>query len=237
MYKKALTFILATGFLFTNAQQKFQNGIWRAVLERNDGKEIVFNFDVKDSAGKKIIHIHNASERLLADQITVTRDSVFITLPFFESQLRAAFVNENELNGTWLKRLVDKYQVTPFQAFYNQPERFKTNSNATANVSGRWAVTFLNAPKNEDVAVGEFVQTGNHVTGTFLNPTGDDRFLEGVMDGDSLRLSTFDGGHAFLFTAKVEGDKIIGGQYFSGPTFKQEWIAEKNENATLPDEF
>ena len=28
-------------------------------------------------------------------------------------------------------------------------------------------------------------------------------YLEGVMDGDSLKLSTFDGAHAFLFIAKV----------------------------------
>jgi thiol-disulfide isomerase/thioredoxin len=174
----------------------------------------------------------------LVDDISVKGDSVYITLPFFESQFRAAIINDNELRGVWLKRLVDKYQSIPFSAFYNQPDRFNLSSNAAAaNVSGRWAVKFLNASKLEELSVGEFVQKGNHVTGTFLNETGDYRFLEGIMDGDSLRLSTFDGGHAFLFTAKVKGDSISWGQYFSGPTFKLNWVAKKDDNAKLPDEF
>ena len=69
-----------------------------------------------------------------------------------------------------------------------------------------------------------------------LTPTGDYRYLSGVLDGDSLRVSTFDGAHAFLFTAKVGNDrKIDGGIFYSGATHAEPWIAVKNENATLPD--
>jgi len=235
--------LLAIGFLITglisSAQnKKLQNGLWRGVLERTDGKQVVFNFETKDSAGKKILYVRNAAERLLVDDISYKGDSVIITLPFFDSQLHAAFVNNNELKGVWLKKLADRYQVISFSAFYNQPFRFSNSSNSTtANVSGRWNVRFLNASAMEEISVGEFVQNGNHVTGTFLNQTGDDRFLEGTIDGDSLRLSTFDGGHAFLFTAKIDGDSLTGGQYFSGPTYKLNWIAKKDPNAKLPDEF
>jgi thiol-disulfide isomerase/thioredoxin len=232
------TCFLIIGFISSAQNKNLQNGIWRAVVERPDGKQIVFNFEAKDSAGKKILYIHNASERLLVDEISVKGDSVIITLPFFDSQFRAASINDNELKGLWFKKLADKYQIIPFSAFYNQPFRFSNSANAaTVNVSGRWAVRFLNASAMEELSVGEFVQNGNHVTGTFLNQTGDDRFLEGIMDGDSLRLSTFDGGHAFLFTARVNGDSITGGQYFSGPTYKLNWIAKKDPNAKLPDEF
>ncbi len=215
-----------------------QNGTWRAILNRKDGNQIVFNFEVKDSIGKKILYIRNASERLLVDDISFNKDSVIIVLPFFESQFHAAFINDREIKGTWYKRLADGYQTIPFAAFFGEPFRFKTISNARPiNVSGRWAVNFLKASKIEELSIGEFVQQGNKVTGTFLNETGDYRFLEGVMDGDSLRLSTFDGGHAFLFTAKVSGDSIVGGQYFSGPTSKLGWVAKKNPDAKLPDEF
>ncbi|HLK30311.1 MAG TPA: TlpA disulfide reductase family protein [Puia sp.] len=238
MRRLILSVVFISIVFFVSAQnRKLQNGIWRAVIERNDGKQIVFNFESKDSAGKKILYIHNASERLLVDDILIKGDSVIITLPFFDSQLHAEFVSDHELKGLWFKKLADKYQIIPFSAFYNQPFRFNNSANATANVSGRWTVRFLNASAMEELSVGEFVQKGNRVTGTFLNQTGDDRFLEGVMDGDSLRLSTFDGGHAFLFTAKVSGDSITGGQYFSGPTYKLEWIAKKDPDAKLPDEF
>ncbi len=239
MYKLGLAAgLLISGFILSGQQNKnLQNGLWRAVVERKDGNEIVFNFETKDSAGKKILYICNAAERLLVDDIVVQKDSVFITLPFFESQLRAVIINGNKLRGVWLKRLVDRYQVIPFTAYYNRSFRFDVAKAATANVSGRWDVRFLGAAKNEELSIGEFVQLGNHVTGTFLNETGDDRYLEGVMDGDSLKLSCFDGGHAFLFRAKVDRDSISGGQYFSGPTFKLKWVAKRNANARLPDEF
>src|SRR5882757_1696542 len=101
-----------------------RNGQWRAVLERKDGHSIVFNFESKDSAGKKVLYIRNAAERLLVDDIKYQGDSVLIRLPFFESQLRAVITEEGNLRGIWLKRGADSYQVLPFEAYYNNPERF-----------------------------------------------------------------------------------------------------------------
>ena len=63
-------------------------------------------------------------------------------------------------------------------------------------------------------------QEKNRVTGTLRTNTGDYRYLEGIVDGDSLRLSTFDGAHAFLFTAKVT-DSSLSGTFYSGNHFKE----------------
>ncbi len=50
-------------------------------------------------------------------------------------------------------------------------------------------------------------------------------------------LSCFDGGHAFLFTAKVnDNNTITGGWYYTGAINKSEWTAEKNPAAALPAE-
>src|SRR5580698_8874514 len=106
----ATAFTLFFQMLFAQQRSQFLDGHWRAILERRDGNQIVFNFDVGDSAGKKILFIRNASERLLVDDIVTRGDSVFITLPFFESRLQAAIINKNELHGVWLKRLTDRYQ-------------------------------------------------------------------------------------------------------------------------------
>ncbi len=70
------TGFLITGFVSSAQNRKLQNGLWRAVLERTDGKQIVFNFETKDSAGKKILYVRNAAERLLVDDIS-----------FYEEQL------------------------------------------------------------------------------------------------------------------------------------------------------
>jgi len=239
MYKifSAAIFLFSNFIAQAQQNQHLQNGIWRAVLQRKDGHEIAFNFEVKDSAGKKILHIRNATERLLVDDISFDNDSVLITLPFFDSQLRAAIIDNTELKGVWLKRLTNGYAATPFVAFSNQSFRFNTSGKpATANVSGKWAVTFLDSAKNEN-DIGEFKQQGNYVSGTFLTATGDYRFLEGVMDGDSLKLSCFDGTHAYLFTGKVDEQTISGAKFFAGATYKQDWFAKRDSTAQLPDEF
>jgi thiol-disulfide isomerase/thioredoxin len=227
-----------TDNLVTVAGPGLRNGEWRAVLERKDGHSIVFNFESKDSAGKKILYIRNAGERLLVDDIRYEGDSVLIKLPFFESQLRAVVLSNGDMQGIWLKRGADNYQSVPFKAYYNNATRFAAGGSAPKGVEGRWKAVFV-SPRGNDSSerVGEFKQVGDRVTGTFLDPTGDFRYLEGVVDGDSLRLSCFDGGHAFYFTARVVGNRLLGGQYYSGAFGHETWTAVKDEAATLPDEF
>lgn len=223
------------------AAPSFRNGSWRAVLQRADGNEIVFNFDLKDSAGKKILYIRNAGERLLVDDIRQQGDSIWIRLPFFESQLRAVLTPAGNLEGVWLKRGADAYQVVPFKAYYGVSYRFATgNLEAAANVSGRWRAVFrsINNATDTTFRVGEFVQKGQRVTGTFLDAGGDLRYLEGVVKGDSLKLSCFDGGHAYLFMARIESPTTLsGGVYYSGAAGKEVWAAWKDAKAHLPDEY
>ena len=85
--------------------------------------------------------------------------------------------------------------------FHKGNTRFKNNSNEEpADFSGKWEVTFIE-PKEQDTtqAVGIFEQNGKDVKGTFLTPLGDYRYLVGIAEGNQMKLSTFDGNHAFLF--------------------------------------
>ena len=88
---------------------------------------------------------------------------------------------------------------------------------------------------DEYIAKGIFEQTAHKVSGTFRTTTGDYRFLEGVMDGDTMKLSAFDGAHAFLFIAKVT-DSTMEGQFYSGNHWKEPFSAKRNANYTLPHE-
>jgi len=71
------------------------------------------------------------------------------------------------------------------------------------------------------------------LTGTFLTTTGDYRYLEGTVSGNKLYLSSFDGGHAFLFTATIKDNNTIENGKFGS----DRWTAVKNENAELPDAY
>lgn len=215
-----------------------RNGFWSVSLQRHDGHEIVFNFEAKDSAGRKILYIINGDERLLVDSVIITGDSVFIQMPFFESGLKAKFNRDGNLEGDWMIRLADKEQVMPFKAVYNQRQRFAALVPPQYNISGRWAVSFIRQNGKILQALGEFTQNGTHLSGTFITSSGDYRYLDGVVSGDSLKLSTFDGGNAYLFTAKITDDHTISdGYFYSGPVSSDQWKAKKDSAAALPDTY
>ncbi len=221
--------LLASGFTI-----KAQQGWWGAKLHRADGNNIAFTFEWKTENGKPIWYIRNAAESIKVSNITIDGDSLFVQMPVFESQFRLKKMG-NKLNGVWIKNGAVKTLVIPFSASFGG-KRFATNTAAVKNITGRWAVTFANS-KTGELSVAEFKQTGNKLTGTFLNATGDYRYLEGIATKDSLFLSCFDGGHAFLFTAKIKNDQTItNGLYYSGGTYKENWNAVKDAGAKVPME-
>ena len=71
-----------------------------------------------------------------------------------------------------------------------------------------------------------------------MTETGDYRFLEGNIVGDSLFLSCFDGSHAFLFKAGINDEELTG-KFFSGTHWSSEWEGIRNEDAELqsPEEL
>ncbi|HET9057187.1 MAG TPA: TlpA disulfide reductase family protein [Chitinophagaceae bacterium] len=236
MMKKRMVLTLVLFYsVITFSQVK--SGIYRAILFRQDGNQVVFNFEWRREGKKNVIHVLNASERIRVDNIVVKGDSVFIEMPVFEAKVHAAVQKDGSWKGSFVKgtRAID--QSLPFAAYPNQSYRFKAdNGNANFNISGRWAVNFAdtNFTKNE-YAVADFKQIGNRLTGTFLTALGDYRYLEGIVSGNKLYLSCFDGAHNFLFTGYIKNNNTIeNGQFCSSGVAKEYWTAKKDDNAALP---
>lgn len=82
-------------------------------------------------------------------------------------------------------------------------------------------------------AIGVFQQKGELVTGTFITETGDYRFLEGVVDNDSMSLSTFDGSHAFFFKAGIDAEGKLFGRFRSGTHWNDRFAGHRNETFEL----
>ncbi|WP_179019743.1 peroxiredoxin family protein [Winogradskyella forsetii] len=209
-------------------QIQLKTGNYRAVLEIKDEEELPFIFEVKSP---KELYIYNAEEVIEVDEIQYRNDSVFIQAPVFEGYIAAAF-EDNNLKGSYVKESLSR--VVPFTAEYNNDSRFIMESKATQNVEGIWKTVFSKGMEGDEYsAKGIFKQKGNKVTGTFRTTTGDYRYLEGVMDGNQMKLSTFDGAHAFLFTAIVT-DSTMDGQFYSGNHWKEPFVAKRNEAFELP---
>jgi len=211
---------------------------WRAELVRKDSNTVVFTLKSAMELGKNVFYILNAGEKIKVNSVQRIQDSVFFTMPVFESSFKSKINSDGSLQGVWKKGTSGETQAWPFFAFPNQPYRFKLSAgNAKNNISGRWDVTITRANGTLRKAVAEFLQKGNYLTGTFLTPSGDYRYLDGIVTGDSLKLSTFDGAHAYTFYAKIENAKnISSGVFYSGINGKETWTARKDPFVKTPEQ-
>ena len=220
-------------------------GQYRAVLQ-TPGGELPFGLDIQPVANKEktyTVFAVNGSERLPMDTATVQGDSLHIPMALFESELVAKIDGNTSgvatLRGIYRRNRVGiGIQTLPFEAKQGADYRFSKDGQSTANISGKWATQFESKTGRVDSvnAVGIFEQTGNRVTGTFLTPTGDYRYLDGNVVGDSLFLSCFDGSHLFLFKAKHDAaTKTMTGGYWSGISSYESWVARFDPKAELPD--
>ena len=206
-------------------------GIWRAELMVMDKQVLPFNFQLTETeSGDYTMEIYNAEEVINVDEIEINGDSILFKTPVFEGYVRGRF-NEHHMEGEFIKESLDR--IVPFTAVFGEAARFDITHSATEDITGIWETEFSPDTEERYIGKGIFTQKGDLVTGTFRTTTGDYRFLEGVMDGDSLRLSAFDGAHAFLFTAKAT-DSTLNGTFYSGNHFKEPFEGKRNEAYELP---
>ena len=207
-----------------------KEGTWRVEL---DNQVLPFNLKIKKEInGDYIMQIINAEEVITVDEIVIHGDSIILQTPVFEGYLAGTFT-DTEIKGQFVKESLDR--IVPFTATYGIEERFDSETKiANKDVSGIWETYFSPNSAEEYTGKGIFLQEDNRVTGTFRTTTGDYRYLDGVMDGDSLKLSAFDGAHAFLFRAKVT-DSSMNGIFYSGNHFKEPFVSIRNDGYELPD--
>src|SRR5665213_334106 len=224
--------------LFTEAQVtgQLQNN-WRVLLKRKDSVEIVFQLERKIENGKIVFYVVNAAERIKITDVKVLQDSIFFSMPAFESSFRVQVKPNGDLSGTYIKGTAGQTQYWPMIAYANSKDRFRqTRGNAKNNVTGKWDVSITRANGSIRKALAVFKQEGNRLTGSFLTPSADYRYFDGIVTGDSLLLSSFDGDNVHLLTAKINDNDIIsGGVFFNGYNGKETWTAKRNNIAALPE--
>ncbi len=227
-----ILFFLVFGCAPKEDHKKPQEGHWQARLKVKDNQILPFNFELNTSKDEAIsMKILNGEETILVDEISIKDDSILIKAPVFEGYISAKF-SEQHMKGKFVIESLNR--VVPFEAVFGIEERFSNTEDGITDVSGIWETEF--SPDTEDSYMGKgiFTQKNGVVSGTFRTTTGDYRFLEGVMDKDSLKISAFDGAHAFLFQAKVT-DSSMNGIFYSGNHFKEPFVAIRNEDYELPN--
>lgn len=178
----------------------------------------------------------NGAEKVVVPQVSRQGDSFKLNFPAFNNSL-VLQREGSKLSGklTLVKRGYE--QVMQVSGEPDSGYRFRKSPVAGSEFTGRWEVKFVDDGGKETAAIGEFDQQGSKVSGTFLTPLGDYRYLAGEVDGDMLHLSTFDGAHAFVFYAHMQPDGSLKGDFWSGTRWHESWTANRNFEAQLPDAY
>lgn len=239
-----------------NSFSKLPPGQWRGYLKLtdpelnqlvntdkkvNDYFELPFNMEVEYVGEDMKVFLVNGQEKILVEKVLIGRDpatakdTVFFDMTAFDTAFEG-FYEENFIEGYWVVNYKDNYKI-PFVAQYGQTHRFIVNPDPnTENFDGKWKVIFEYDTDDAYPAIAEFEQSGNDINGTFLTETGDYRYLSGDVYSDKLRLSVFDGSHAFLFSGSIQSDTIFG-EFRSGKHYKSKWYAVRDENFELQDAY
>ena len=235
---KFLAYLLLLITSYCSAQLK--SGTWRGVLllDSKNNIELPFNFEIKQVKGKTKLVIQNAKERIVVEEIVLKKDSLNFKMPIFDSEFKTQIIGDTVLVGSWINHARNDNNIISFKATFGNKNRFDfPPEKPTSFYDGRWEACFSPNQQDSSKVVGVFnhIAGSTIVEGTFLTETGDYRFLEGTEHGGKLYLSCFDGSHAFLFIAENNGTSITKGDFYSGNSWHENWVAKRNNSFELRD--
>jgi hypothetical protein len=113
----------------------------------------------------------------------------------------------------------------------SEHDRFDVMRNAgpTAPFEGAWVVRL---EASEQQGAGLLTLDGRRAIALLITPDGSLRDFGGRVDGDLLRLSYFDGRHAYLIHARLQQDGSLRGEFWEGDWHHEVWTAVRDE--TIP---
>jgi peroxiredoxin len=236
-YFLIVLFIFLSACAKEDASQPLQNDVnsenWRVSISLPDVELPVSLYLALDGSEA---WFGNGAEKVMVPEIIGDGTNWTLRFPAFNNTI---VLEKTETGFTGSLTLVKRgyEQVMPLVAEVDPGFRFSNDPQPEVDLTGRWEVAFTDDEGKQSVGVGEFDQQGAIVTGTFLTPLGDYRYLAGEVDGNVINLSTFDGAHAFVFTATAQEDGGLTGDFWSGTKWHESWVAKRNFDAQLPDAY
>lgn len=207
-------------------------GSYSAYLQLNETTQLPVHLSVEKKQKRTLLVIHNAEERIELTSGIRKGDTIILSFPSFDSELRFITYRNKEIRGYWFNYNKGANYKIPFFANFNPKPR--KNDVPTGNLTGKWETYFSPQTADEENALGIISQSQNHLTGTFRTETGDYRFLEGFIEGSKFYLAAFDGSHAFLLNGTLKDYKVQG-YFYSGKHYSTDFVATYNPDYELRD--
>ncbi len=197
-------------------------GRWRTVLDVPDGG-LPFHIEINEEDGRLDAAVRNGAEVLPFTSVTVSGDRIKLIFEHYNCWFEGRIDPEGRtMTGSWMRRRGQEGDsLMAFTAHAGVRDRFEPVEGEPAepcpvkDVTGKWGLT-LGEGDDGWRALAVLDQEGIRVTGTILTTVGDFRYLEGTFEKGILRLSVFDGCHAFLIRAEARSMGEMDGTFWFG---------------------
>lgn len=233
MTMKSVAFILiafSTYCLWAQNSQSAKIELWRGELNMNDRLQVPFLFTLGKKGKKYSMTIVNGEEKINLS-CTQKKDSITALFPGIDAFLKFR-IEGNEIRGYWLNLNKKKLQKIPLHASNQQKLRFEWSAKEIpSDVTTKYRVVF-DDDSEKKTCVGIFKSEKGFIQGTIMTETGDYRFLDGNINGNSFKMSTFNGTWAMLVEGKIIGDSVVG-NFYSGSSYRTGWRGKADDNAML----
>lgn len=249
--KTVLAILLSTAVFAQTSHHSFDNiknnktasadksvnltGRWKGTFHVKEGLNVPFLFEITGKSPNERIYFINAEEHFYGGKLITSNDSIHIPLDQFDNELVLKAAG-NTLTGI-LKKQDGTGNPVALEATKGDLPRFaEANVPPATDISGTYDIVFKNENGKDEKAVGLFKQEGNKLKATFLRITGDSRYLDGIVSGNNLYLSTFIGSGPGYYTGTINKDGSITGAVVNARG-SQPFTGIHNEDAALPDAY
>lgn len=233
MTMKSVAFILiafSTYCLWAQNSQSAKIELWRGELNMNDRLQVPFLFTLGKKGKKYSMTIVNGEEKINLS-CTQKKDSITALFPGIDAFLKFR-IEGNEIRGYWLNLNKKKLQKIPLHASNQQKLRFEWSAKEIpSDVTTKYRVVF-DDDSEKKTCVGIFKSEKGFIQGTIMTETGDYRFLDGNVNGNSFKMSTYNGTWAMLLEGQIKGDSVVG-NFYSGSSYRTGWRGKADDNAML----
>lgn len=211
-------------------------GTWRGVLTVPGG-DLPFGLEIVRDGEHDIAWLVNGPERVKVDGVEITAGRVAMRMPGYPHRLEASLVDGRLEGEVTFLRPGGETRAAHLVGLRGQDWRFfPTPAAQHADFAGRWALAFRDPDTGfESTGIAELSQQGHIVTGTVLRESGDDRYIAGEARGDTVFLSRFDGGSAYLYVARLGEDGSLTGEFRTGTGGFRTLTGKRNPDARLAD--
>jgi len=211
-------------------------GTWRAVLPVTGG-DLPFGLEIGREGDRYVAWLVNGPERAEVTDVAVEGDRISMGMPGYPHRLEARLVDGRLEGEVVFLRPGGERKAARLVAERGVTWRFFPPSKGeVADFAGRWALAFRDPETGrESTGIAELTQQGRIVTGTVLRESGDDRYIAGEARGDTVFLSRFDGGSAYLYVARLGEDGTLAGDFRTGTGGYRALSGRRDAGARLAD--